>query len=535
MPKKNGLGLLFALLSGLLLNLIFPRWELDFLAWVALIPLFCALAGSKSFKNSFFLGLSCGLVTYFGSCFWITNTMINYAHLPFGLSLLLLFLLAFYMSLYVAAFSGFFFFARESFGLFPALTLSPFSWCFLEYIRTFLFTGFPWNLLGYSQYKNLHLIQIADITGIYGVSFLICLMNAFLFFGLLSLLASKGVADKPDFPRWGAKFFSAFVAIAIILVFVYGNHSLNRTSPVKKEDSLKISLVQGNILQDKKWDPVFKDEILQVYEDLTRDSQKLGSELVVWPETSLPFFFNAGGSKTEKIIDLAKESNLFLLMGSASLENLDDEIRLANSAYLISGKGELMGRYDKVKLVPFGEYVPLKKLLWFVEKMVVGIGNFLPGKAPEIMELPKGRFGTLICFEIIFPGLARWNREEGAQFLVNITNDAWFGESAGPYQHLSQVVFRAIENRIPIVRAANTGISAMITSKGEIASASQIFVRKTVTGEIFPSQGSHSFYTKYGDIFTYLCGSVVLGFFAVRFRLKPKRLRNYLNNQNITI
>ncbi len=511
--------LAFSLLSGLLLNLIFPEWGIDALAWVALVPLFWALIKSPSPKNSFFLGLCSGLIYFTGSCFWITNTMVHYGHLPFGVSIFLLFLLTFYMALYPAIFSAVFFIFKKRKGIFWALIFSPFLWSFLEFCRSFLFTGFPWNFLGYSQYQNLHIIQIADITGIYGVSFFICLINAFLCFCIGHLLDRENLTSGTTFKGRDFRVFATITLITIIIVFSYGNIRLSDYTEANKEDLFRVSLVQGNIDQEKKWNPLYKDKILEIYKNLTLGSIKKNTDLVVWPETAIPFFFNFEISKTENLKNFTKEAGIYLLTGSPSLQRDEDKNLLSNSAYLISDKGLAIGRYDKVKLVPFGEYVPLKNLLWFVGKMVVGIGNFFPGEEPKIMPHPRSPFGVLICFEIIFPDLARWNVQKGARFLVNITNDAWFGKSAGPYQHLSKVVFRAIENRVPIVRAANTGISAFINQKGQVEAATEIFVRKTIEGEISPAKGTISFYTKFGDLFVYLCGAVI--FCSLAFCLSP--------------
>jgi apolipoprotein N-acyltransferase len=514
--KYSGFSL--SLLSGLLLNFIFPRWELDLIAWVALAPLFWALTNSSTIKKSFLLGLSCGLVYFTGSCFWIINTMTHYGGLPFWISVLLLLVLTLYMALYVAIFSAFFSFCLKKAGVFQALLLSPFLWSFMEYVRTFLLSGFPWNFLGYSQYKNLLAIQIADLTGIYGVSFFVCFINAFLSFILLYFFSRKEDIRGAFLSGKNLAVFSIVTLAFVSGVLYYGQARISQYSNKKADDPLKVCLVQGNISQENKWDPAYKKEVLETYESLTMDSIKDGGDLVVWPETATPFFFNVETLKAEWVSNLAKKAGIYLLTGSPSVERDGDKNRLSNSAYFISREGPVLGRYDKIKLVPFGEYVPLANLLWFVEKMVAGIGDFQPGEEPQIMPHPKGSFGVMICFEIIFPQLARWNVQKGAQFLVNITNDAWFGRSAGPYQHLSKAVFRAVENRVPVVRAANTGISAIINQTGQIESTADIFLRGVVKGDIFPAKGVNSFYVRYGDIFSWLCGVVVLIFLFTLYR-----------------
>ena len=514
-------GFLLAVFSGFLLNLIFPRWEGDILAWVALIPLLVALRGSGSIRRSFLLGLACGFVYFAGSCFWITNTMVNYGGLPLPLSAAVLFLLALYLALYVGAFSALFHFFLQRGGVLAALLLAPFAWTFLEFCRTHLFTGFPWNLLGYSQYRQSLVIQMADLTGVYGVSFFICHVNAFFYFCGQTLLAAWRRVPIPGIGKRESPIYCALTLLLFFAVILHGNSALSRFSQAEAEDPIRVSMAQGNISQDKKWDPEFRDQVLEIYKDLTLDAAKDGLDLAVWPETAVPFFYNMDRENAARVEAVAREAGTHLLIGSPSLKRVEDANRLRNSAYFISREGEVLGRYDKVKLVPFGEYVPLGKLLWFVEKMVVGIGDFLPGEAPVILEHPKGPFGVLICFEIIFPHLARWNVMEGARFLVNITNDAWFGESAGPYQHLSQSVFRAVENRVPILRSANTGISAVVNQAGEIESATELFTREILNGTITPHRGIPSFYSREGDLFSWLCGGAILA--AAVICLRPRR------------
>jgi len=193
---------------------------------------------------------------------------------------------------------------------------------------------------------------------------------------------------------------------------------------------------------------------------------------------------------------------------------------LLNSAFLVSADGRILDRYDKIHLVPFGEYIPLRDILWFLNKLVVGIGDFLPGNAPEVMQGPGGRFGVVICFEVIFPDLVRHFVDLGADYMVTITNDAWFGRSSAPYQHFSMVVLRAVENRVYFARAANTGISGFIDPFGHVLQRSGIFTEATLTGEI-RTGGPRSFYTAYGDLFAYAC--VILALFAPVFAGRPTR------------
>ena len=237
---------------------------------------------------------------------------------------------------------------------------------------------------------------------------------------------------------------------------------------------------------------------------------------MIWPETATPFYFNgnnpADRALTTDISEFVKKNGTPLLFGSPTYQVKSlRTVVLHNSAFLLSGEGKVLARYHKFHLVPFGEYVPLKGVLFFVEKMVQAIGDFEPGKDYTVMTVPDGRspsqevkFSTVICYEIIFPDLVRRFVDEGAQVVTTITNDAWFGKSAAPYQHFSMAVFRAIENRVPIARAANTGISGFIDAKGGILAASGIFTEAYLTQTLVPGN-TKTFYTQYGDLFSYAC------------------------------
>ncbi|MBI4716006.1 MAG: apolipoprotein N-acyltransferase [Nitrospirae bacterium] len=249
-----------------------------------------------------------------------------------------------------------------------------------------------------------------------------------------------------------------------------------------------------------------------------------GAELVVWPETAVPFFFQNPSPQREEIRSLARSENIHLLFGSPSHKIVDraspQPPRPMNSAYLISPEGAVLGRYDKIHLVPFGEYVPLPRLLFFVNRMAQGIGDFVPGETFTVMASPKGKIGTVICFEVIFPELVRQFTDEGADLMVTITNDAWFGKSAAPYQHFDQVFLRAVENRIPFARAANTGISGFVDPQGRVLEAGPLF-KETFLVESLPLRSRKTFYTRFGDLFAYGCllgsaGLIGMGCFRVR-------------------
>lgn len=478
-----------AVLSGVLLALSFPGFNLAPLAFAGLVPLLVALHGVTA-GQGICLGTIAGLVLYLMSIPWVVHTMVTYGGLPVLLSILLLFFLALYLALYIALFA--YGVARlSSRGGVEYLVGTAALWVGLEYLRTYLFTGFPWNLLGYTQYRNLSVIQIASITGVYGVSFLLVLANTAV---ALACLHFRSGGRRALLPIFG-------VGLFLIGVVVFGKGQMVSAETPRRE--VRVSVVQGNIEQDVKWDPEFRERTIDIYRRLTLKGAE-GSDLIVWPESAIPFFFREGGALSRQILDLARAVQSYLLVGSPDRVS-ESGTQYYNTAFLVSPEGKVIQKYDKMHLVPFGEYVPLKSVLFFVHKMATGIGDFSPGQAFTVFDIPQGRFGVLICFEAIFPDQVRRYVLEGANFLVNITNDAWFGESAAPYQHLSMATLRAVENRVYLVRAANTGISALVTPTGEILKPSDLFVETVFSGTV--SSGSEGgFYTRYGDWFAWVCG-----------------------------
>jgi apolipoprotein N-acyltransferase len=287
------------------------------------------------------------------------------------------------------------------------------------------------------------------------------------------------------------------------------------------QPSLKIGLVQANIDQSIKWDGSFQKETLNIYERLSFRVAEGKPDLIIWPETATPFFFQDEKAYQPMILDLPKKTNAFLLFGSPSYKIEKGKVNHFNSALMVSPSGELVGKYDKIHLVPYGEYVPLGEII-SLGSLGEGIGNFKPGKQIFNFSLPQGKFGVVICFEIIFPDLCRKFVKEGADFLVTLTNDAWFGRTSAPYQHLSMATFRAIENRVFVVRAANTGITGFIDPKGEIVKQGGIFTEETMIGTIHLSK-QKTFYTVYGDVFAWICSGLsllLLGYAVLQNRKK---------------
>ncbi len=501
MTKKD---IFLSLLSGFLLVLSFPIFDLEILAWIALVPLLLSLR-NKSGKESFLLSFLTGIVFFLGLLFWIATVTIYNNLAVFGMLTLVL-----YLSLYFGLF-GLLSSQRESKTSlnFKLSTLNylylPALWVSLEFIRSYLFTGFPWGLLGHSQYLNLPLIQISSFTGVYGISFLIVLVNV-------------TVANCFPVTKNRLRVMRVRILVTGLLVsasLLYGRKVLSGEIEGKR---LQVAIVQGNILQGAKWNYRRQEEFVGIYSNLTRKAFLKKPDLIVWPETAVPGYLPGDRYLFDTLVNLAEESGAYILMGGVRrqvvpgrdslLKQGDEEEReYFNSAFLFSARG-IEGVYDKMHLVPFGEFVPLGRFFPAWERTILPEGGFNPGKDFTIFKIPQGQFVVLICYEVIFPHLLRQLGKGEINLIVNITNDAWFGKTAGPYQHAAIATFRAVETRRPLVRAANTGVSLFIDPFGrrEILKVEDrpIFTRGILTKEIVLPQGNTP-YVRYGDFFAYLC------------------------------
>jgi len=509
-------SLVLAGASGLFLPLSFPKSDLGLLAWIALVPLHWALDG-KSKAQAFWIGWLSGTIAFTGMMAWVVTTMNTYGKVPLVISYGLMLLLTIYLGLYVGLYSAGAVWFRTlipRYGLFAV----PCLWVTLELIRTYVLSGLPWGLLGYSQYRQIEVIQIADHMGVYGVSFLIVLVNVALA-EFLSWLMPLVRGFRPAKLPWE---LVAMAALLVTLSWEYGLATLSGapTSDIPRS-SISVGVVQPNVDQAVKWDTAYREETLARFDRLT---EQLGraTDLVIWPEAATPFVFEREPVYQLQLIALANRAQAPILFGSPALRFYPDRRPyLLNSAYLLSPDGQLLGRYDKQHLVPFGEYIPFKSsLLFFLDKLVEGIGDFEAGTGPTVLTLtPKPRpaaagtagttprpinFGVAICYEVIFPNLVRQFAVNGAEFLVTVTNDAWFGTSSAAAQHFSMVVFRAVENHLAFARSANTGISGFIDPFGHIVEATPIFTEKAVKATMQVWR-PHTFYSRHGDVFAYGC------------------------------
>jgi apolipoprotein N-acyltransferase len=510
-----------AALSSLLLILSFPRFDFGILAWVALLPLLTAMIG-KSIRHSFFLSLICGILFFLGIFHWIL-VVPNYTLLHHAL-------LAVYLGLYFGLFGVTFNLVFKHWGATPTLFGAPFLWVSFEYIRSNLsFLALPWGLLAHSQYQYPSVIQIASITGAYGISFLIVMVNAALAGILFPTFRITAIHPPPSsFIKSRAPFHLRFLRrgqeglehnillkgrIILILItalltgstFAYGHFIISK--PIVG-DKIRVSLVQGNIEQEKKWDPRFAREILQIYAELTQEASRTRPSLIVWPETSTPGSISLDPKLYTEIKEIVRKAGESLLVGSAQHRKFEEKdsigFKYSNSAYLIHPGSIKNQQYDKIRLFPFGEYLPYKEIIPWSLIGVSNSDNFSPGKEFTIFTLNPFRFGVTICWENVFPNLFRQFVKNGAQFMINITNEARFGKTAAPYQLASFSIFRAVENRVFVIRCANTGVSCIIDPYGRILDRvkdngdQDIFVRGIMNGYIIPLK-SKTLYTRYGD------------------------------------
>jgi apolipoprotein N-acyltransferase len=492
-----------AVCSGLLLTGAFPDVGFSWLAWIGIVPLLTAVR-NLPWRRGFGLGFLAGMAHFLTLVYWVAYTMRTYGHLPWPVGVSILALLAACLALFFASFAAIVCRLRPQ--PHAMLLLAPIIWVALEYLRSFFLSGFPWELVGYSQYRQLHLTQISDILGVYGVSFLILFANTAVFFLLLNIA---------KFDWNGVRITGRFAAAALTLCvglnglnWFYGAHRLAQVDKLSAEaPSIRTAIVQGNIEQALKWDPAFQEATIDKYLRLTQSVADRHPELVVWPETALPFHFRYDVPLTEKVQKGVRRMGTYFLVGSPSFEREPGRIDYYNSAYLIDPKGNVLGKYDKAHLVPFGEYVPLKRWLPFLGKLVEQVGDFSRGDIGATIGWPYGKLGVLICYEGIFPDIAQTMVRNGANLLVNITNDAWYGRSSAPYQHFSMTVFRAIENRRALIRSANTGISGFVDPVGRILEKTALFSDAAEVRQV-PLMSTVSLYSRFGDVFAAACLTV---------------------------
>ena len=483
-----------ALTSGLMLTASFPDFGLYPLAFAALVPLVISIQ-SMTPKQSIYAGFVTGFGHYMTLIYWIVPTVTIYGGLHPVLGIATLALLCIYLSLYVG---GFVWLIKK---LDPPKVVMPLAaaclWVGLEYVRTHALTGFPWGVLGYSQHSNQTLVQIADLTGVLGISFLIVLCN----FTLAQLVTLRPFPAPGLTPFRTISINLGVTLVIMVVALAYGRCRIQTIEGyIQNAPKPKISVIQGNIRQDLKWDKHFKNATIEKYGDLSMASSKLYPELIVWPETALPFYYGVDTEYSNRVDVYIRKAKTHFIVGSPAFERGGEKLKFYNRAYMLNPLSLVTGTYDKTHLVPFGEYVPLGSYLTFLGKITQQAGNFSVGDKSYIpLGFRDHKTGVLICFEILFPSVAREFVNNGADILTTMTNDAWFGQTAAARQHFTIAVLRAVENRRSIVRAANTGISGFIDPLGRVLSETGLFTTGAVTRSV-PALEEISFYTRYGDL-----------------------------------
>jgi apolipoprotein N-acyltransferase len=485
--RFDAFSLALACLSGVLATLSFPPFGIHAFGWVALAPLLLALAWPRPSigvtLRAFTLGLLMGAVYFGGTVYWTGEVMARYGGISATVSAAIAALLVAVLALFPAAFAVAHAHGLRRFGL-RALLLAPAVWVTTEVGRTVVLGGFPWDLLGYSQTRVLPIAQIASLTGVYGISALLVLASATVVLAAL---------DR-GFVGWTS--LTAVVAL-VIAIASWGSVRLAHNTLTRAGTPLTVGLVQGNVAQDDKWDPALENHILAKYLRMSHEAVKQGAELVLWPESATPFYFEESMRGLE-IREFAREHRVWLLIGSDQFQRSVPPVSY-NAAFMVRPDGTTAGVYRKVHLVPFGEYVPMRRALFFAAPLVEAVSDFAAGDAPIVLPFRSTRISTAICYEVVYPALVSKTVRLGSALLTTITNDAWFGRSPAPYQHFEMAAMRAIEQGRYLARAANTGISGFVDPYGRVLAASDLFTDRVMVGQVRLIE-EQTFYARAGDI-----------------------------------
>jgi apolipoprotein N-acyltransferase len=510
--EKFSVRLALSAVSGVLLFACFPSLNWNALVWIATLPLLLALVEETRLVRAFLLGYVAGAIFLAGSCYWFVYVMERYGGMG---RLLAVGVLVLFVIVFAIFFAGYalaqWFVARRSRTL--GLVAAPFLWVAMEVARTYLITGFPWDLLGYAV-GPVGLRQVASVTAVYGLSFLAMAVSAALVWWLL----------EPG--RWRRMAVPACLALLLVaadqpLFFLPEPQILGVMH--------RALLLQPNIpLNESKLEEWIPWQNPKRLDGLVATTEKAayaactgglisGSEitvicppgsLVIWPENPAPFYFSRDRVFRQAMESMATHTGAYVVTGTVMFSA--DGHRPRNSAVVLDPEGRVALVYDKIHLVPFGEYVPWWAFPSLVGKITFEAGNFIPGKEYKIAATPEGGIGVFICYESIFPQLVRRLVENGAGVLINISDDGWFGNSAAGLQHLNMVRMRAIENGRYLLRATNDGVTAIIDPRGEIVARLPRYKLATLAGS-FRFITSRTFYTEHGDVFAWLCLAVAAG------------------------
>ncbi|MBI2347000.1 MAG: apolipoprotein N-acyltransferase [Deltaproteobacteria bacterium] len=525
-----------SLLTGLLLAMAFPlrigEFELPnlgWLAWIALVPLFVSLRMAspwEAFRRTFVAAV----IYYGGSLYWVYTAMYTYGHLSPAVSGAVLLLMVVILATYIGMAPLFTRLIARRLEHEP-LWLLPSAWVAIELARNYgPCGGFPWINLAQSQYAYTPLIQVVDLTGISGLAFAIVWTNRWL--AHVVARCWGGGQEHRALGEGGWRWAEAATWLTFALLAGMAGYGAVRFAQVRGDlfrwPSYGVALLQGNIPQEEKWRPGLEEEQLSQFRALLSQVDTAPIDLVVWPEASYPWavgdeqraldvghFLPAGGPQTDRSLPWP------MLIGALRADGNGATRRLANSVFGVGRDGTIVGRYDKTHLVPFGEYVPYRQIFSFARKLAAPIGNLHPGEEIAPITIEDVAIGPLICYEDIFPEIARAHALRGAHFFANLTNDAWYGWSGAARQHMALSVFRAVENRRYLVRATNTGMSAIVDPLGRVLMAGGLFEPAVLAGQIRLGFRD-TIYTRFGDWFAYACIGTVL--IAAGFSLRRRRI-----------
>jgi len=453
-------------------------------------------------RRAFTLGLVSGAGYFGGTIYWTPAVLQTFGGLDVVLSVCAGALLVAYLALYPALFALVVSRAVRQAGP-QGLLVAPAVWVALELARRYVLGGFPWVLLGTSQATVIPVVQTASLVGVYGLSALIVLVSA----ACVIAVAGRGMLRV------------AVPAGCVLLVAAlagWGAWRVGEGTLTSSGDEIRVALVQGDIRQDVKWDQGSAARNLDVHLQLTMQAAAQGAQLVLWPESSTPYPFERDPGARAVITEIVRSRGIYLLFGSDQIED-GQPPRYFNSAFLLRPTGEVAAVYRKMHLVPFGEFIPLKSLLFFVAPLVQSMSDFSPGEQAVVMPVAGHRISTAICYEVVYPDLVAEFVRGGSELLTTITNDAWYGSSSAPYQHFEQASLRAVEQGRYLIRAANTGISGIVDPYGRVVRSSKIFERTLVSGTVrFIDR--RTVYGRTGDAFAYACALLTLLTIAAAWR-----------------
>ncbi|MEI7639956.1 MAG: apolipoprotein N-acyltransferase [bacterium] len=502
MKLKN---LWLSITSALLMVFSFPNIvepglgiHTAFLIWVAYIPLFIAIFSEEKTINVFMYSTITGLFFYLGGLYWLC------AIKPMGIfAYVAWFALSSYLTILFAAAAGIARLISKKYKI--SLFFSfPVVFVIFDYIREWLFSGCSFLTPAQSQFQNIFLIQTASVTGLYGIVFLIVVVNAF-----LALLWMKKTEEIKS-PQ-GAL---VFAIAAVILVF----SAMGYMAPEKQgRIKIKTAILQPDINQDVEWNSAYKKKVLEVFKELSDKIKNEKIDLVVWPESGFPGFLQHEKSDT-KAIAAWTGNRAYTLVGGDYYERASDKNYLYyNSVFVVDPKGKLINRYDKRHLVPFGEYVPFEHVFTFIRKVVrrYGFNGFEFGKKVEPLNLGQYKAGALICYDSLFPEISRETVKKGAGILAHLSYETWYGKGPASAQVFTNTILRAVENHVYIVRSVASGISGIVTDRGKIVGTTGLFKRETLVAEVYIND-TKTFYTKYGDVFVYLLFLLMAVFIGIK-------------------